>query len=62
MNKLEEMQRIIYEHYTDEELVEFYKRKMLQVKRDGGSKEQIEYYYTKLQELEKIIETKGRIK
>ena len=34
MNKLEELQRIIYEHYNSEELVEYYKRKILQIKKN----------------------------
>lgn len=62
MNKLEELQRIIYEHYNSEELVEYYKRKILQIKKDGGSKEQIAYYAEKLRETEQKIEIKGKAK
>lgn len=62
MNKLEELQRIIYEHYNSEELVEYYKRKILQIKKEGGSKEQIEYYVEKLRETEQKIEIKGKAK
>lgn len=62
MNNLEEMQRIIYEHYTDDELLEYYKRKILQLKQNEQSKEQLIYYLIKLQEVEQKIEKKGRTK
>lgn len=58
MHKLEELQRIIFEHYTDEQLLEFYKRKI----KKTNDKEQIRYYVYKIQDLkEKIIE-KRKIK
>ena len=62
MNNLEEMQRIIYEHYTDDELLEYHKRKILQLKQNEQSKEQLIYYLIKLQEVEQKIEKKGRTK
>lgn len=62
MNNLEEMQRIIYEHYTDDELLEYYKRKILQLKHNEQSKEQLIYYLIKLQEVEQKIAKKGRTK
>ena len=36
MSKLEEMKRIMYENYNEEELLEYYKRKVLILKQNNA--------------------------
>lgn len=58
MHKLEELQKIIYEHYTDEQLLEYYKRKIKQT----NDMEQRKYYAYKIQNMKEKIAEKGKTK
>lgn len=58
MHKLEELQKIIYEHYTDEQLLEYYKRKL----KKTSDMEQKKYYICKIQNIKEKMTEKGNTK
>lgn len=60
MTKLEEFQRIIYEHYNDEELLEYYKRKVQQIQQTHLNNEQLQFYLLKIEQIEAKIEDKEK--
>lgn len=52
MSKLEEMKRIMYENYNEEELLEYYKRKVLILKQNNADINQILFYLNKIEDIE----------
>lgn len=59
MTKLKDLQRVIYECYNDEEIIEYYEQKLYLAVQERNE-DQMKYCQSKLIEMKKKIEDKER--
>lgn len=62
MTELKNLEHIMYENYTVEELLKVYKLKLLSLKKEEQNKELIDYYRDEIIRLNKYINNQNNIK
>lgn len=62
MEKLSDLRRIMYENYNNDELIEYYQRKVIMLKNLGASENIISAYLYKIEQLNKQKKESSRQK